>query len=614
MRNVTQTNPIWRRWLIAPVLLFLLLLTACGGAAATAVPVATEVVPQAQPTTGAVTAPEATTAVTQQVQPTRGAAPQIVVTPTAGPTKVAPAVQGKYGGFINMQQYAGVRQRQIYQSSITVMNLAPMMNLLVMYDPETPDQTDVVCDLCTSWELADDGVTYTFNLNPDAKWFDGVPVTARDVVFSFEAMVNPDQFDIIKGRTTSSTVNTSLYYASGNAREIDDLTVEIVTMFPSAAFIAAIAVETGPIMAAHTVLDQGIVQGAIDMDKLNGSGAFLFVEESKDVSVEYARNPDYWKPGRPFIDGMKHFIITDPGRAIAAYKTGQILTTNWISNMTPKEARKLDEEMDNLTVHWGGPTGGLNVNMNTTKAPFDDWRVRQAVQLALYRQPIIQITSGGSDALGYNIPAGFWFSRTAEEYANMPGYRELNGEKHPDDIDAAKSLLVEAGVPEGTEIQITARNCCGYPDQAVQVKQQLKDVFGWDIDIRVMEASAGYDAYWAGDSQMFVQASALNYMDPDGLFSRLVRGSIVQWVGGGTGKFFAVEGVEDLFFEQQVETDIQKRIALTHKIEDTLVAQGSATAVIYWIMRDHPVENRIQNFHFDWNNKKWEHVWCDPAC
>ena len=47
---------------------------------------------------------------------------------------------------------------------------------------------------------------------------------------------------------------------------------------------------------------------------------------------------------------------------------------------------------------------------------------------------------------------------------------------------------------------------------------------------------------------------------------------------------------------------------------DALVAQGSATAVIYWIMRDHPVENRIQNFHFDWNNKKWEHVWCDPSC
>ena len=110
-----------------------------------------------------------------------------------------------------MQQYAGVRQRGIYQSSITIMNQAPLMSMLVTYDPTTPDQTDIVCDLCTSWELAADGVTYTFRLNPDAKWHDGVPVTARDVVFSFDAMVNPDQFEILRGRSTSSTVNAGLY-------------------------------------------------------------------------------------------------------------------------------------------------------------------------------------------------------------------------------------------------------------------------------------------------------------------------------------------------------------------------------------------------------------------
>ena len=599
--------------ILTPLLLALVFILACGGADATSVPVAT-LVPQDQPTVAPPQATASATTAPGQVAPTT-AAPQILVTATPRPAAEQPAVSlGKYGGVINMQQYAGVRQRQVYQSSIIVMNLAPMMNMLVMYDPETPDQTDVVCDLCTSWELADDGVTYTFHLNPDATWFDGVSVTARDVVFSFDAMVNPDQFELIKGRTTSSTVNTGLYYESGNAREIDNLTVEVVTLFPSGAFIAAIAVETGPIMAAHTVLDQGIIQGAIDMDKLNGSGAFTFVDEVKDVSVEYARREDYWKPGRPFIDGMKHFIITDPGRAIAAYKTGQILTTNWISNMTPKEARKLDEEMDNLTVHWGGPTGGLHLYMNTAIAPFDDWRVRQAINLAIYRQPIIATTSGGSDAMGYHIPEGFWFSRSAEEYANMVGFRELNGEKHPDDIAAAIALLEDAGVPEGLKVQLTARNCCGYPDQAVQVKEQLKDVFGWDITLRVMEASAGFDAYWGGDVELFVQASALNYMDPDGVFSGKVRGSAYQWTAGGTGKAFSVAGVEDLFYLQQVETDLQKRIELVHQIDNILLADGSATVNIYWIMRDHPVENRIQNFNFDWNNKKWEHVWCDPAC
>ena len=601
--------------ILTPLLLALVFILACGGADATSVPVAT-LVPQDQPTVASPQATASATTAPGQVAPTT-AAPQLVVTATPRPAAEQPVVSlGKYGGVINMQQYAGVRQRAIYQSSITVMNQAPVMSMLVMYDPTTPDQTDLVCDLCTSWELADDGVTYTFHLNPDAKWHDGVPVTARDVVFSFDAMVNPDQFELIKGRSTSSTVNAGLYYEAGNAREIDTLTAEVVTMFPSGAFIAAIAVETAPMMAAHTVLDQGIVQGVMDFPNLNGSGPFNFVDQVKDVSVTYERWDDYWKPGLPYLDGMKHFVITDAGRAIAAYKTGQILTTNWISNLTPKEAVKLDEEMDNLTVFWGGPTGGLHIHMNTTKAPFDDWRVRQAVQLAIHRQPIIETTSGGSDAMGYGIPEGFWFSNSAEEYANMVGFRELNGEKHPDDIAAALALLEEAGIPagSGTKIQLTARNCCGYPDQAVQVKEQLKDVFGWDITLRVMEASAGFDAYWAGDMEMIVQASALNYMDPDGLFSNKVRGTVPQWIGGGRGKFFAVDGVEDLFYAQQIEQDLEKRIAMTHEIDNLLLNNGNGTVNIYWIIRDHPVENRIQNFNFDWNNKKWEHVWCDPAC
>ena len=603
---------------LTPLLLTLVFIIACGGASATAVPVATTAVQQVAPTTAAVTAPQPTTAAVTRAQATAGVpAVLVVATPTPRPAAPAAVVRaGKYGGFINMQQYAGVRQRLIHQSSITNMNLSPMMNTMVMSDAETDDQTDLVCDLCSSWELAEDGVTYTFHINKDAHWRDGVPVTARDIVFQMESMVNPDQYPILEGRSTSSTVNAEIYYASGNAREIDDKTVEIVTRFPSGAFLPAISIETSMVQAAHTVLDQGITQGAVDMAALNSSGAFWFVEEIKDVSVEYERNPDYWKPGWPFIDGMKHFVITDAGRAIAAYKTGQILTTSWITNMTPKEAAKLDEEMDNLTVHWGGPTGYLAVHMNTTKAPFDDWRVRQAVILALHRQPIIQTTSGGSDAMGYNIPEGFWFSRTAEEYANIPGYRELNGEKHPDDIAAAFALLEEAGIPagSGTKIQLTARNCCGYPDQAVQVKQQFKELFGWDIELRVMEASAGFDAYWSGDFEFIVQAGGINYNDPDALWTRFVRGTLPQWVGGGRGKFWALDGVEDLFEEQKVLLDLEARKAITLQIGDIANTQGSASAVVYWTMRDWPVEHRIQNFHFAWTNKKWEHVWCDPAC
>ena len=538
---------------------------------------------------------------------------EIVVTATPGPSPV-PEVAPRYGGFINMLDYADVRQRLIHQSSILNKNLSPLFNKLVEYDPETDNPSDIRCDLCTSWELAADGVTYTFHLASNAKWWDGVPVTADDVVFSLESMVAPDQFEILKGRSTSSSIETGFYYESGNARALDAKTVEVVTKFPSGSFLPALAVETALIQPRHTVIEQGIPQGGKDLETLNGSGPFKFVKYIKEVSTEYEKNPDYFKEGRPFINGMRHFVIIDSGRVIAAFKTGQVLTSNWaITNMSSLEAQRLDQEMDNLTVHWGGPTSAVNLFMNTAKAPFDDANVRKAVHLALYRQPIIEALSGGKNLMGYLNPPGFWFSRTQEEYDQLPGYRELNGAKHPDDIAEAQRLLQEAGIPPNLSVTLSARNCCGYPDQAVLVKEQLRENLGWDIDIHTMESGAGFDAYWSGDYQIMVQASSLNNISPDAVHSRWVRGTIPQWVGGGRGKFFS-EGVEDLFDKQMRQPDREKRKVLVNEIEDTLYEGGSATATIWWTMRHQPVEHRIQNYHFTDNGMTWEHVWCDPAC
>jgi peptide/nickel transport system substrate-binding protein len=568
--------------------LLLFIAVACGGTAATPVIVEKEVVKEV--------------------------IKEVVVTATPGPT-AAPEVLPQYGGFINMMDYADVRQRLIHQSSILNKNLSPLFNKLVEYNPETDNQSDIRCDLCTSWDLADDGVTYTFHLANNAKWWDGVPVTADDVVFMFESIAAPDQFEILEGRSTSSSILTGLYYEAGNAQALDTNTVEVVIKFPSGSFLASLAVETVLVQPKHTVIDQGILQGGRNMDALNRSGPFKFVEHINDVSTEYAKNPEYFKEGRPYIDGMKHFVIVDSGRVIAAFKTGQVLTSNWgVTNMSALEAQRLDDEMDNLTVHWGGPATSLSVNMNTAKPPFDDPKVRTAVHLALYRQPIIETFTGGKNLMGSLNPPGFWYSRTLSESEQLPGYRELNGEKHPDDIAEAQRLLKEAGISENLKVTLTARNCCVYPDEAVLIKEQLKKNRGWDIEIEVLEAGAGFDAYWAGDYQFMIQASTLNNTSLDAVHASWVLGTLPQWVGGGRGKFFTVEGVDELFEQQMREPNQEKRKALVNQIEDTLYNGASASAVIWWTMRHQPVDYRIQNYHFTDNGMAWEHVWCNPAC
>ena len=628
MTNHRLTSP--KALILTPLILLLIIAAACGGTAATPVVVEKEVVKE----------------VIKEVPVVKEVIKEVIVVATAVPVAKVEEASAKeqaaaqasvdtiadpnfkpiYGGVINMAQYADVRQRLIHQSSVLNMTMSPVFNNLVEWNPETDDVSDLRCDLCTTWELADDGQTYTFHIDENAKWHDGVPVTADDIVFSMESMVNPDQFKVLEGRSTSSHANAGLYYETGMSRAIDDKTVEIITKFPSGGFLLAIANETAPIIPRHTVVDQEIAQGGRDLDVLNGSGPFKLTEFVKEVSVTYVKDPGYWKTdrngnARPYIDGIKMFVITDSGRQIAAFKTEQVLTVNQsIDNLSSQEALKLDEEMDNLTVHWTGPAQAYYVFMNTTKAPFDDVRVRQALHLALYRQPIIQTFSGGTDALGYPNPEGFWYSQTDEENTNTPGFRELNGEKHPDDLAKAKSLLTEAGIPAGLELTLTTRNVLGYPDLAVQVKEQLRKYLDWDITLQVMESGAGFDAYWAGDVQFAVQSGGIFSTGPDAIWARLTRGTIPQWTGGGRGKFMvpcsATTGkcLDELNDLQMREQDQEKRKAILADMSELVINEDHSNPYLFWANHHHAVNHKIQNFHMTIQGRAWEHVWCDPTC
>ena len=120
--------------------------------------------------------------------------------------------------------------------------------------------------------------------------------------------------------------------------------------------------------------------------------------------------------------------------------------------------------------------------MNTSVAPFDNPKVRQAVNLAIDRQALLE-TFGvpGKDSLGPPLGVGMWFSRSAEEIAKLPGWRQLNGKKHPDDIAKAKALLAEAGHPNGFKAEMMVSQVVQYPDQAPIYKEQLKKI-GIDLD------------------------------------------------------------------------------------------------------------------------------------
>ena len=226
--------------------------------------------------------------------------------PTAVPTP-APVKEGIYGGTLPMHAYAAPPTAHPLPAATHrhMMALSPMFNQIMEFNPETDDPLDLRCDLCRTWELSEDGLTYTYHLYEDARWSDGEPLNAEDLIFSIDSIADPDKFgdlwEGLKMRPRSGMWRP--YYES--SRAVDDYTVEIKLKYPSPAFQFALSMEPAKMFPEHQV-SQGKFQGFANTDHLVTSGPFRFVDFTKDVSWEYKKNPDYFKEGRPYLDGYRY--------------------------------------------------------------------------------------------------------------------------------------------------------------------------------------------------------------------------------------------------------------------------------------------------------------------
>ncbi len=560
------------------------------------------------------TAPDQTAApAADTAAPTQPAAPTAadVAVPTAVPAQAGTAPEsadrGKYGGIITAQNTGSVAHWSVWHcgSGGTCMApTAPLYSGLVQYNGETPDPLDIRGDLATEWDVSEDGTSYTFYLAENAKWWDGTPVTADDVVFSLDEMVRDDVPRPRAGQFRP-------YYES--SRVIDPKTVEVTLKFASSAFLQFQGTEFVKIKPKHHFDNPDI-----DMKKeenILGSGPFQLKEYKKDISIEYEKYEDYHKEGYPYMDGLQYFIIPDSSTILAAYLSGQVMmTTHQNSNLNIREGEQLQERLgDRATVHYPGPTNWVGLMMNTEREPFDDVRVRKAMHLALHRQPFIDAFGNGRYYLGGPFPPDQWFSLSTEELVQLPGYRQTDdGEKHPDDIAAAQALMAEAGYADGFETTILAANFLGFPDHAQMAADQLRRFLNVTAEVQPAEATAGYARYESGDWEFGVHGNGFLILDPDAI----IGGS---YLATGTRNYSGWEPprITELFNQQIRETDQTKRREVVQQMADYMRDEDSHVIIMHWSRLVFIVDSRIQNFHlpatFSSHNNK-AHLWCDPAC
>ena len=556
---------------------------------------------------------------------------EVEVTGVTGQAMANP--NAKYGGTLTIADYLfpGLNHHP-YEFYGHQMNINSMHGKLIEFNPETEERWDIRGDLAKSWEVASDGVTYTFNIDERATWHDGLPVTAGDVVYSLDTMQDPDT-----ERPRPAFTQLDPFYKQGNSRAVDQNTVQVTIENPSGEFLPILATAPFNIIAKHW--------GESDIDTTKwsnsmGAGPFLPGEIENDVSMELIKNPDYWKDGLPYLDRIQHFIITESGPTIAAFRTGRVLTQSWlVTPISNKEAIKLgEEEPDKLDVVWSGSFGPAGLFM-TVNPPFNDLRIRQAFNLAFDRHEFVEVFGAGpgTDLVAPYFGVDNWYGYTAEEVANAPGYRQgPNGEKHPDDLAEAKRLIAEweAEHPNGFEATDTTDPWIYTPGEGHKFTMMTRisgDKVSWaelqlehlrrflDIDgtLTPIDSAAGISRYnagtgYGGAGDYLIAAQDIAMLMTPGDQTNFINGfeQTTKWLSELAPQWF-----KDAMVEQNTEQDPEKRKEIVRKMQKYLIEEDPGPLVSLWhSVRPYIVNKKLQNFHMAptlYAQLKWEHVWIE---
>jgi peptide/nickel transport system substrate-binding protein len=276
----------------------------------------------------------------------------------------------------------------------------------------------VVPALAKTYTVSKDGKEYAFTLHPGIRFHDGKPCTAEDVKYSFERLLDP-----------KTAAPYRMYYESiESIQVVNPLTVRFKMKKVDSNFLFNVARGDAVIVSR-----QGI-------DKLKsapiGTGPFKLAEWKRGDSVTMVRNPDYYRKGIPYLDGVVFKFIPDPSAQLAALRAGDVDVIAY--DLAPENAPALEKD-PGFKVLRGNTTTDVIMAMNHSRKPFNDLKVRQAITLAVDRRAVIQ----GAVA-GYGTPIGSHMDPTNPYYVDLSGLYPYNPEK-------ARQLLAEAGYPHGFE-------------------------------------------------------------------------------------------------------------------------------------------------------------------
>ena len=545
--------------------------------------------------------------------PTRTPVPLVVIKSKSSSFPLKPdwVAKGKHQGMVlDIAARTNPGTWDVHSGSsmfATLVPSSPQFNQLVEFNPVNP--SEIIGDLAESWEVNADGTVYTFRIH-DATWSDGQPVTAEDILFSLDRITLPGA---IRARTKVLTA----YYEHGTGKVIDKKTVAVPLKFPAAAFLINLASDYMKMYPKHQGLTQKEANKAFG---LIGSGPWILKEfESKSV-YEYERNPNYFKTGRPFLDGLRFNILgRNIPRIYASLQVGQVFMTEAMSSTyVPVEVFKVQEESNGriraLTMKDGSGSAWL---LNISKPPFDDPRVRRAMYLAIDRNAAVDTIYCQNDyGQCFGSPGVFVHGKVNDEWvqdpdglAKLPGYGLRLGGGRARDIAEAKALLAEAGYADGFKVLLNLSTSTRSVVRAELLTERLRQQFGIDFTMEPADRSTQAARMLDGSHHASDTTSAAIVPDAaDNLNQHFLKDIVKNpdnWEEPEAAK---------LITAQERELDPAKRLAMLRRIVEILQKGESHYVPVLRFDQGGLMDYRIQNFVVAGSIqlvRKWDHIWWD---
>ena len=477
---------------------------------------------------------------------------------------------------------------QLYTAGTTFdASSVPIYNRLLEFER---GDTKTVPGLAESFTVSDDGLTYTFKLRQGVKWHatkNFKPTrdfNADDVVFSFERQRDPNHpYHKVSGGTYEYFDAMDMGKLLTSVEKVDDHTVRFTLTAPQAPFLANMAMDFASILSAEyadAMLKAGTPE-KVDLEPV-GTGPFQLVAYQRDAVIRYKANPDYWA-GKAPIDNLVFAITPDASVRYQKLKAGECQVMAF-PNPADLAAMKADPAINLMHQE------GLNVGylaFNTEKKPFDDVRVRKALNLAVNKQAIIDsVFQGAGEAAKNPIPPTIWsYNDAVKDY--------------PHDPEEAKKLLAEAGAG-GLKTRLWAMPVSRpYNPNAKRMAELIQadwKAVGVDAEIVSYEWGEYLKRSQAGEHETVLLGWTGDNGDPDNFLFALLSCEAAK--AGNNRARWCNEEFNDLITKAQRSNDLAERTRLYEEAQLVFKREAPWVTIAHSVVYQ-PVRKEVVDFKID---------------